>query len=305
MLEAFARFSRREAEARVRLPEGYAQAKGAAPDPQRCTARRCSRRTRAARPAACAIGSWRAGRAGADETRSSEVEAGVPAGIATGPDGLPHRRRRRRRRRRPPHLDTPGAEHPATGAPEGAAAAEGTPGDTGATEKSSEEGGSQRQVLRLRNWRRHRRARPVPRLGSAEAGGGTPAEAGAAEGAVATEAETATGSETAIGDAPHLRPRRRRRRPRFPIAGQTPGQAGEAGAAGGAAGDAKRRGANPAAGNSPSPLAQPPSPPSSRRCRKRRHALRTHGRPWRPRSAGRPSKARRGAPRRRAYGRAP
>src|SRR5690349_13509563 len=84
--------------------------------------------------------------------------------------------------RRPPHLDTPGAEHPATGAPEGAAAAKGTSGDIGATEKSSEEGGSQRQVLRLRNWRRHRRARPVPRLGSAEAGGGTPAEAGAAEG---------------------------------------------------------------------------------------------------------------------------
>ena len=162
----------------------------------------------------------------------------MPAGIATGPDGMPHRRRRRRRRRRPPHLDAPGAEHPATGTPEGAAAAEGTPGDTGATEKSSEEGGSQRQVLRLRNWRRHRRARPVPRLGSAEAGGGTPAEAGAAEGAVATEAETATGSETAIGDSPHLRPRRRRRRPRFPIAGQAPGQAGEAVAAEGATGDA-------------------------------------------------------------------
>src|SRR5437762_976304 len=120
--------------------------------------------------------------AGADETRSSEADTAVPAGIATGPDGMPHRRRRRRRRRRPPHLDAPGAEHPAAGTPEGAAAAEGTPGDTGATEKSSEEGGSQRQVLRLRNWRRHRRARPVPRLGSAEAGGGTPAEAGARAG---------------------------------------------------------------------------------------------------------------------------
>jgi hypothetical protein len=147
---------------------------------------------------------------------------------------MPHRRRRRRR---PPHLDAPGAEHPATGTPEAAAAAEGTPGNTGATEKSREEGGSQRQVLRLRNWRRHRRARPVPRLGSAEAGGGTPAQAGAAEGAVATEGETATSSETAIGDSPHLRPRRRRRRPRFPIAGQAPGQAGEAVAAEGAIGD--------------------------------------------------------------------
>jgi len=49
----------------------------------------------------------------------------MPAGSATGPEGTPHRRRRRRRRRRPPHLDTPGAEHSGTGAPEGAPAAEG------------------------------------------------------------------------------------------------------------------------------------------------------------------------------------
>src|SRR5204862_509521 len=95
------------------------------------------------------------------EAREVCVIALSEAAVAPGPDGTPHRRRRRRRRRRPPHLDAPGAEHPAAGTPEGAAAAEGTPGDTGATEKSSEEGGSQRQVLRLRNWRRHRRARPV------------------------------------------------------------------------------------------------------------------------------------------------
>src|SRR5205085_12658380 len=99
-----------------------------------------------------------------------------------------------------------------------------------------EEGGSQRQVLRLRNWRRHRRARPVPRLGSAEASG-EPAEAGAAEGALTTEGGTATAGEIGIGDSPRLRPRRPRRRPRFPLAAQTAGEAGEAIAAEGATGD--------------------------------------------------------------------
>jgi hypothetical protein len=150
--------------------------------------------------------------------------------------------------------------------PAGAAAANGEPGEAATSEAATAgEGGPQRQVLRLRNWRRrHRRARPVPRLGSAEAGDATPAGNEGAEQAATTGGEAATTGETPPGDSARIRPRRRRRRPRPAISGHTPGETGDATA--GEAAPAE------AAGEAPTrPLGT--RPPRSRNRRRRRPAV--------------------------------
>ena len=110
-------------------------------------------------------------------------------------------------------------------------ATESVPGEGEAGTPQAEapaEDGAQRHTLRLgRNWRRrHRAARTAPRLGEAE-GSPPTAENGAAEEAADTVAEGAAG-ETAPGTRDGVRPRRRRRRPRYPIPERPPGENGEA-----------------------------------------------------------------------------
>jgi hypothetical protein len=105
-------------------------------------------------------------------------------------------------------------------------AADGAPGATEAgtpQAETSAEGGPQRHTLRLgRNWRRrHRIVRPAPRLGEAE-GAPPAAENGAAE-----PASEATAVETVPGNRDGMGPRRRRRRPRYPIPERPPGENGE------------------------------------------------------------------------------
>jgi hypothetical protein len=130
--------------------------------------------------------------------------------------------------------------------------------------ETSAEGGPQRHTLRLgRNWRRrHRIVRPAPRLGEAE-GGRPAAENGAAE--PASEAAT----ETAPGNRDEMGPRRRRRRPRYPISERPSGENGEAAGAAAAA---------PGSAETPTrPLGT--RPPRTRNRRRRRPPVAASGTP--------------------------
>jgi hypothetical protein len=121
----------------------------------------------------------------------------------------------------------------------GAPTTEGVAGNPAAAETAdSGEGGAQRQTLHLRHWRRrHRRARPMPRLGSAE-GGGAPAGESSAGDDTTNGSDNAAGGQQAPDESTPTRPRHRRRRARYPLVERPSGTDGEPTAAEGAPAEA-------------------------------------------------------------------
>jgi len=116
---------------------------------------------------------------------------------------------------------------------------EGGPGDAATTEANTAgEGASQRQTLHLRHWRRrHRRARPVPRLGSAE-GEIAPAESTSIERSGGASNEATLSDESAPAEGTPAHRQRRRRRTRYPLVERAPRADGEPSAAEGASTEA-------------------------------------------------------------------
>src|SRR5205085_7095615 len=132
-----------------------------------------------------------------NEPHSSEATDPAATGSATAPEGMPHRRRHRRRRRRSPHLAQSDATHRTGDVENGALTTEGAARDPAPTETAAPGGtGTQRHTLHLRHLRRrHRRARPVPRLGSGEGDVAPPGETASGE-----QPPGALNEATAIGE---------------------------------------------------------------------------------------------------------
>jgi len=161
-----------------------------------------------------------------DQARSHEAGAAgsASAEVAGAREGVQHRRRRRRRRRSGP---PPGAMRQMAEAGADAPATEATGNPTAAETPESGEGGAQRQTLHLRHWRRrHRRARPMPRLGSAEGGGALAGESATGD-ETTNGSNNVTGGQQVPGEVTPMRPRHRRRRTRYPLVERASGADGE------------------------------------------------------------------------------